>query len=472
MPLNRFHTTLASCLLLLLWGEIARSEVPEPSISLAFPGAEGWGASTRGGRGGRVLKVTNLNSSGPGSLAEACAAAGPRIVVFEVSGVIRGLIRIPEPYLTIAGQTAPGAGITIEGMISSYDHGVHDILIRHLRIRRPRDYGSGGDCVQLAGLGPRKTGTHHILLDHLSLSWGNDEIIDLYHAHDATVQWCTIEESDDQGHNKGAHNFGLISAAEDSGAITLHHNLWAHQSRRVPCLVPYRENAAGDFCNNVIYNCRGGYSDDGHGGRARSPVALHQNYYRRGPQTLARMYPFALSPEMSYFVSGNFFEDWGEQGHPRHWRSDGQAGAAPRWIQFNNNGKEIAELPSLPPVELTTPQQAYEMVLQRAGCWPRDRVTTRTIDEVRNQSGAWGRNAPLELSTDWYLSGLTTRVPAADRDGDGIPDEWEAAHGLNADDPEDANRITPAGASVNDRHRGYPYIEFYLNELADQLVPR
>src|SRR5262249_45911000 len=111
----------------------------------AFSGAEGWGASSKGGRGGRVLKVTNLNASGPGSLAEACAADGPRIVVFAVGGVIRGDIRITKPFITIAGQTAPGPGITIEGIISSYDHGVHDIIIRHLRVRRRRDFGAGGD---------------------------------------------------------------------------------------------------------------------------------------------------------------------------------------------------------------------------------------------------------------------------------------------------------------------------------------
>ena len=148
--------------------------------------------------------------------------------------------------------------------------------------------------MQMGGLGPKKSGTYNIMLDHLSLSWGNDEIIDLYHTHDATVQWCTIEDSDDKGHPKGAHNFGLISAAEDNGAVSVHHNLWAHQARRVPCMAPYRENAADDFCNNLIYNCRGGDADDGHGKRAKSAVNLYKNYYRRGPQTLERIYPYAL----------------------------------------------------------------------------------------------------------------------------------------------------------------------------------
>lgn len=132
--------------------------------------------------------MTNLNASGSGSLAEACAAEGPRIVVFDVSGVIRGDIRITKPYITIAGQTAPGAGITIEGIISSYDYGVHDIIIRQLRVRRRRDFGAGCDCIQLGGRGPANSGTSNIILDHLSLSWGNDEVIDLYHAHEVTVQ--------------------------------------------------------------------------------------------------------------------------------------------------------------------------------------------------------------------------------------------------------------------------------------------
>ena len=437
----------------------------------AFPGAEGWGAASVGGRGGRVIKVTNLNASGPGSLAEACAARGPRIVVFETSGVIRGDVRITQPYITIAGQTAPGAGITVEGLISSYDYGVHDIVIRHLRVRPRRDRGAGGDVLQLGGRGPERSGTYKIMLDHLSLSWGNDEIIDLYHAHDVTVQWCTIEESDDQGHSKGAHNFGIISAAEDNGAVSVHHNLWAHHARRVPCMAPYRENAAGDFCNNVIYNCRGGYVDDGHGNRARSAVNLHRNYYRRGPDTENRLYPYALSPQMSYYVRDNYFEDWGYQGHPRHWKPPNQPGGVPRWIQFNNNGEEIEAPAPTPPIELQDAKEAYQLVLARAGCWPRDRVTKRTIHEVTTQTGAWGRNAPLEPTDEWFLEGLTPEDAPRDTDGDGMPDTWEQRHGLDGRDPADAGQIVAPGESSGDRHEGYSYIEYYINELADELVP-
>lgn len=457
------------CLLAFLAETVVAQTAADAPALKAFPGAEGWGAASRGGRGGKVIQVTNLNGSGPGSLAEACAAEGPRIVVFEVSGVIRGDVRIRHPFITIAGQTAPGAGITVEGVISCYNYGAHDIIIRQLRVRRRRDIGSGGDCIQLGGLGPNNTGTYNIMLDHLSLSWGNDEIIDLYHAHDATVQWCSVEESDDQGHSKGAHNYGIISAVENNGAISVHHNLWANHARRVPCMAPYRENAADDFCNNVIYNCRGGYTDDGHANRAKSGVNLYKNYYRRGPQTLDREYPYALAPTMSYYVRDNFFEDWGYQGHPKHWRPANQPGGVPRWIQFNNNGQELDTPAKTPPIALVDAKEAYSLVLANAGCWPRDRMTKRTIDDVKNQTGAWGRNAPLEPTDEWFLEGLTPGKAPLDSDNDGIPDAWEIAHHLDPRNPADAEKIVPADAGQNNRHQGYPFIEYYLNELADSL---
>lgn len=464
----QIRTQLITAILCLLLPILSRGADDPPKVP-AFPSAEGWGAVTAGGRGGKVIKVRNLNASGPGSLAEACATPGPRIVVFEVSGVFRGDVRITQPFITIAGQTAPGAGITIEGVISSFDHGVHDLIIRHLRVRRNRARGGGGDCVQLGGQGSRKTGTYNIILDHLSLAWGNDEIIDLYHAHDVTVQWCTIEESDDQGHDKGAHNFGLISAAEDSGAISLHHNLWAHQSRRVPCVAPYRENAASDFCNNLIYNCRGGYADDGHGARAKSAVNLYKNYYLRGPDTQSRMYPYALSPDMDYYVRDNYFADWGLQHHPKHWRYGGDT---PRWLQFNNNGRELDEPAKTPSIETVEAEKVPDLVLERAGCWPRDRVTKRTIDEAKNKSGKWGRNEPTQLSNEWFLEGLPAEKPPVDTDDDGVADAWEKMNGLDPQNPRDVLQTIGPGASRNDRHLGYTFLEAYLNELADNRLPR
>jgi pectate lyase len=186
----------------------------------AFPGAEGFGAETPGGRGGRVIKVTTLKATGPGSLGEACRAPGPRIVVFEVAGVIRGDIVITQPYITIAGQTAPGAGITIEGLLRSDLRGwnkkvttqpnVHDVVVRFLRIRSPAGRGDQGDCIQFSSV-------DNAVLDHLSLSWAEDETVDLWaRATNITIQWCTLEESsltgelDHSGQGGGGHFYGLI----------------------------------------------------------------------------------------------------------------------------------------------------------------------------------------------------------------------------------------------------------------------
>ncbi len=431
----------------------------------AFPGAEGWGAVTAGGRGGKVIKVTNLNTAGPDSLAEACATKGPRIVVFEVSGVINGDVLIKEPYITIAGQTAPGAGITIEGMLGTYDFGVHDVIVRHIRCRRQRDMGSGGDCIQMGGFGPNKTGTYNIILDHLSLSWGNDEVIDFYHAHDMTVQWCTIEESDNVGHDKGAHNFGMISTAENSGATNVHHCLFAHHVRRVPAMAPYRENAAMDFRNNLIYDCEGGLN---HAGRttAASPINYLNNYWRKGPQSMDHIYPFATYPDIDYYIANNYFEGWGLKGHPAYWSHS----TTPKWVQYNTKGAVITSPACVPPITTDPVMDVYDIVMAKAGAWPRDRVTLRTLNEVINQTGGYGRHAPAEPSDEWFMEGLTPGKAPVDTDNDGIPDTWEKAHGLNPNDPADAAKIVPAGKSKGNRHRGYTYIEYYINELADNLV--
>jgi len=188
----------------------------------AFPGAEGFGCTTTGGRGGRVIKVTNLNSSGPGSLQAACSAEGPRIVVFDTSGIIPGDVIIDQNQITIAGQTAPGAGITIRGrLMTRYgDETFEDIVVRFLRVRPDPTTGVSGDAIQFSKV-------ENCVIDHVSCSWANDETIDIYYAHDVTIQWCTIEESDLEGHSKGVpHNYGMINSP-GGGRISLHHTLFA-----------------------------------------------------------------------------------------------------------------------------------------------------------------------------------------------------------------------------------------------------
>lgn len=235
-------------------------------------------------------------------------------------------------------------------------------------------------------------------------------------------------------------------------------------------MAPYRENAADDFCNNLIYNCRGGYTDDGHGNRAKSPVNLRKNYYRRGPQTIDRMYPYALSTFMSYYVKDNYFEDWGYQDHPKSWKPSNQPGGVPKWIQFNNNGSELSEPGQVPAITTQDAKEVYDLVLAKAGCWPRDRLTKRTIEEVKNKTGSWGRNGPLEPSDEWFMEGLNKAAAPLDTDGDGMPDTWEKAHGLDQRNPGDANKVVPSGNSKENRHQGFTFIEFYINELADNLL--
>jgi len=181
------HLKLLCLATLLVVLAIPASAVAQKPL-LAFPGAEGFGAEAKGGRGGRIIKVTNLKTSGPGSLQAACRAKGPRIVVFDVSGVIPGPVTITSGQLTIAGQTAPGAGITIEGILATryrIDPPCNDIIIRFLRVR-PKPLtrkAATGDCLQITNVDP-------LIIDHVSCSWGSDENMDLCGSANVTVQWC------------------------------------------------------------------------------------------------------------------------------------------------------------------------------------------------------------------------------------------------------------------------------------------
>jgi pectate lyase len=197
----------------------------------AFPGAEGFGSESIGGRGGRIIKVTNLNNGGPGSLQAACSFKGPRTIVFDVSGVIEGDVTIEHGRVSILGQTAPGAGITIAGMLSTrYNppHVIDDVVVRFLRVRPSASQGNSGDALQFSQV-------DRVVLDHISCSWACDETIDIYGARNVTVQWCSIEESAVTGHPEGRHNYGLISGPRGEN-VSIHHNLFAHHARRCPAI--------------------------------------------------------------------------------------------------------------------------------------------------------------------------------------------------------------------------------------------
>jgi hypothetical protein len=327
------------------------------------------------------------------------------------------------------------------------------VIIRHLRVRPRPATGVGGDAIQLGDTGPNRS--YNIILDHVSLSWANDEVIDVIHAKAVTVQWSTVEESDPTGHTKGAHNFGFLSAYSGSGKISLHHNLWAHHDRRVPAVAPYEQNAPADFRNNVVYNVRNALGHAGHSSAIRSSINMFANYIKRGPNTSSKIYPFATFSGVSYYIKDNYIVGWGLVGNPKDWSG------VPSWIQYNTNGTKLSTAAAVQP-QITThgAQKAYDLVIKQAGAWPRDRVTLRTINEVKTGTGKWARNGPAAPSDTWYLQGLSPGSAPQDSDKDGMPDAWEKSKGLDPKTDDSAKKMPS----------GYTAIEDYINERADALL--
>jgi pectate lyase len=439
------HCIFSTCLtVLLLAGIGSSSELP------AFPGAEGWGAISKGGRGGKLIKVTNLNVSGPGSLQAACDTKGPRIIVFDVSGVIKGNLKIKHGDITIAGQTAPGAGITIAGALSCGGPG--EVIIRFMRFR-PID---GGEVsIYRAG---------NVIFDHVSASWGTDETLSPSASGKITLQWCAIEESNLQWEGCTyyglIHNYGMLIGYSPH-PVTLHHNLFAHHSSRAPLVgvdLDYRNNVAYNVYTGVVwhpkkfnlrakgkpfhFNAVGNYLKTGPGGpHFRSgPVAMK---YSKPPVRCA--IPEINDKSAAMYADGNFAPHMGG------------------YVEIKGKANKPWEMPK---VTMHTAEEAYQLVLAQVGCLPRDAVSIRIAREVRTASGSWGKLIP----DGGLLEGLKPGQAPKDTDNDGIPDDWEKANKLNPVDPGDASKIVPAGASKNDRHKNYTYIEFYINDCADQLI--
>jgi len=427
--------------LILVFCILAGSGIAETEGSLAaFPGAEGLGAVSRGGRGGKVIHVTNLEAKGPGSLQWACDQKGPRIIVFDVSGVIPGSLKMGSGEVTIAGQTAPGAGITLAGSMGCRD--VKDVIIRFLRFR-PK----GGEV----GI----FGADRIILDHVSVCWGTDETLSPSKCSNITIQWCFIEES--QVHWEGCTYFGLLhNYAMLIGYIkkptTLHHNLFAHHYLRAPLC---QKGTDLDYRNNVVYNMVTG-------GKGWPPrLNAVGNYYKAGPAgphfrtgQLANKYSkpslraalprFGFSRSKAYY-DGNYFDYLGG------------------YVELKSNAAEPWPAPN---VTTHTAEEAYELVLAHGGCLPRDAVGRRTAREVRTGTGSWGKLFP----EGGLIEGLTPGTAPKDTDKDGMTDTWEKEHKLDPGNPADSSKTVPAGVSPGDRHKGYTWIEYYINECADNLI--
>lgn len=288
-----------------------------------FPGAVGFGTDTPAGRGGVVLKVTNLNDSGPGSLREAVETSGPRIVVFEISGTIQLLseLDILNPNLTIAGQTAPSPGITLRA--AEFNINTHDVLLQHIRIRVGDELPAGTDPDSLDGLSSNGSyeggaGSYNVVMDHVSVSWGIDENTGGWgeNIHDITFGHCIISEALYHSlHSKGAHSMGMLMAPNALN-VSILNNLFVHNADRNPLI-----SVGGSvvIANNVFYNWMGGRAT-GIGNAVPDYPALYptlvsvvQNVYIGGPDTTTSTNAIStttnLNPGSMIYYSGNSLEN-------------------------------------------------------------------------------------------------------------------------------------------------------------------
>ena len=428
---------------------------------IAFPGAEGFGCFATGGRGGDVYHVTNLNDSGPGSLREGIESAKmPRTIVFDVSGTIflYKRLKVVKPCITIAGQTAPGDGITLAQ--NSFHIAADNIIVRYIRCRLGDLSGETQDAVSIVR-------GSNIILDHVTASWSIDETLSCQSndVDSLTVQWCMITESlMNSKHKKGAHGYGGIIG---SISQTFHHNLYAHHSSRNP-KISGRRHCRVDFRNNVIYNWGFNSCYDG----TASYTNWANNYYKAGPATDSRVRRriFELSDmdidsgdqnrpedsqkyETSMYAEGNFV-----YGYPEVTTNNWAEGID--CIDGASEAKNRALKPfGFPAINEQTPQEAFLLVTAGAGAsMVRDTVDKRIVFEVINGKVTYGKNGLINSQSDVGGFPELHSLPApVDSDSDGMPDFWETSHGLNKNDSEDRN---------SDMNKdGYTALEEYINSL-------
>jgi len=406
---------------------------------------------SQGGRGGRVLRVTNLNDSGPGSLRAAVGANGPRIIVFDVGGTIRlkSPLSVRNGRVTIAGQTAPGGGITLRDY--GLRVGADDVVVRFIR-SRPGDLGDGAEDAISIGSGRR------IIVDHVSASWGVDETLSVSpnwrrgdNVGDVTVQWSIISESlcGESRNPKERHCYGSLVGGARGARISFHHNLWAHHRARMPRpgnqLPPSQDPVGGffDFRGNVIYNWggrRAGYND---GPNSKVAYNFVDNSYWTGPDSSGTMIFDEHNPSAVAYFAGNSL--------------DGRL-LADQWAEVRGSQRAGYRLRAPVPSASVATQSAaaaFERVLRDAGASRvRDAVDARVVASARSRTGSL-------IDSQQQVGGWPALAPGrpwVDGDGDGMPDDWERTHSLDPGDPRDGN---------GDQDRdGYTNVEEWLHSLA------
>ncbi|WP_169737688.1 T9SS type A sorting domain-containing protein [Prolixibacter bellariivorans] len=442
----------------------------------AFPGAEGYGKYTTGGRGGQVICVTSLSDDyAPGTLRYALYQSGSRIIEFKISGTIqlKSDLKITKPDVTIAGQTAPGDGICLRDypVIVEADN----VIIRFIRFRM-------GDAAkqQDDALGGRNH--KNIIIDHCSASWSTDECVSFYDNQNFTLQWCIISESlRNSIHEKGSHGYGGIWGGEKA---TFHHNLLADHDSRNPRFCGSRytnqpDEELVDYRNNVIYNWGHNSAYAGEGGSYN----MVNNYYKSGPATSSSirfriLQPYAddgsnQQPAGTYghlYIAGNYIENSSNVTN-NNWAGvslhSSFATYAPNVTV--SDLKENNEF-SVEPVKTTSAQEAYQDVLSYAGAsLVRDTVDKRIVHDTQTGTASYndGGNGSTggTIDTQTAVGGwpeLKSTTAPADSDEDGMPDEWEKANNLDPNNPNDAQETTVDGA--------YPNVEVYLNSLVADIM--
>lgn len=442
---------------------------------LSFPGAEGFGRYTTGGRGGKIYFVTKLNDDGSeGTLRHALDQKGPRYIIFKTGGTIylESPLKIKEGDVTIAGQTAPGDGITI----ANYETFVaaNNVIIRYMRFRMGDQKKYQGDA-----FGARFI--KNLMVDHCSMSWSTDETVSIYVNENTTLQWCVISESlRNSVHEKGAHGYGGIAGGKFA---TFHHNLYAHHDSRNPRLGEYAGSKFAltdltDFRNNVIYNW--GHNNV-YGGEGMN-VNLVNNYYKPGPATTTRQRIAAIDkngkPEAEvyniwgkYYITGNVVE-----GSPEITTDNWTIGVFDQMKAYNLTDKDKNSIKINQPHEIQdnvkthSAKEAYEKILQFGGAsLVRDAIDLHVLKDVKNGSftykGSKGStNGIIDSQNDvGGFPNLNPGKPLPDSDSDGMPDEWEIKNKLN---PKVVN------SNGRDLDKNYDNIEVYFNDLVRKITER
>ena len=429
---------------------------------LAFPSAEGFGAYTRGGRGGQVIHVTNLNDDGPGSLRWAVEQKGPRTVVFEVSGTIelKERLDIEHPYITIAGQTAPGDGICLKG--ETLRIATDEVIVRFIRVRLgdgTHGQGSlqGKDAISISA-------GENIIVDHCSASWSLDEVLSSSTSEPdlsrVTVQWCFITE----GLNPDKHGFGSLIRGTGGATYSYLYNLYAHHRARSPRpgnydSNPHTEDPEGlllDFRNNVIYNWGGAHA--GYNNDSKSVTRLNYigNYLIPGRDSEDEGVAYATgSPYNQAFFSGNFFNG---QRPVDQWSL---VRFRKSWTEENIRDYKQDQAFESGHVSNLDAAQAYQKILRYGGAFlpKRDAVDLRIVKDIKHGTGSIIKSQ--EQVGGWPV--LHTQPAPPDADRDGLPDAWERRNGLDPQDNEDRNKVAADG---------YTMLEKYLNSIPTAALPR